>query len=214
MGGSYSPPAVSWKRGWPVYKQYWGIQCHCTRKQPRDGAITGVHSRWLSTNCCLKTQLALTGFHVGSTNIQPASQYHLLWTVNRVHAGPWEQGARRHFPTCPDTKTGKFEIFTFSLPLFLGRVSLCSPSWPGLHCVTYVGLHLLKFLPQMPECWDFRHWPPHPASELGSWRAPGICVFANILADFYDCWGLGNTVLIGDGEEERRKGEITQHKQH
>lgn len=84
------------KRGQHVYKQYGGTQCRDSWKQPTDGAVTAVHNRWLSMNCFLKTQWALT---VGSTNIQLVNQHHLMWTVNRAHCWAlWGPASKVVFP--------------------------------------------------------------------------------------------------------------------
>lgn len=37
------------------------------------------------------------------------------------------------------------------------KILICSPGWSWTHCISPV------FLPQIPECWDYRHGSPHPA---------------------------------------------------
>jgi hypothetical protein len=40
---------------------------------------------------------------------------------------------------------------------FWDRVSLFSPNWPWIYCVTLIGLELLLLLPQPHKSWDYRH---------------------------------------------------------
>jgi hypothetical protein len=53
-------------------------------------------------------------------------------------------------PTC--------STFVFYIPVFIDLLET------GSRYVAQAGLKFLILLPQPPECWDFRHAPPGPAS--------------------------------------------------
>lgn len=55
---------------------------------------------------------------------------------------------------------------SFLLLHFVGviKVQAQSPAWPGTHSLTQAGFELAAiFLPQHPDCWDYRPSSPHYA---------------------------------------------------
>lgn len=52
--------------------------------------------------------------------------------------------------------------FCLTLPsVTLPFLFICLFSWDRTCCMTQVGFELLILLPQHPEAWDYRCWPPH-----------------------------------------------------
>lgn len=79
---------TTWRNPVPwLLEAAYGWCCHCRA------------NRWLSMNCFLKTQWALM---VGSTNIQPVNQHHLMWTVKTAHCWAlWGPASKVCFPYLP-----------------------------------------------------------------------------------------------------------------